>query len=320
MTAVAALIGLSVAFAVYAIGRTLGTRNQALHQRLDALVAMHMDAPPHVTDGGGRRHRSFLHFSNTSGFAARKARMLTRLDTQLRRADMSIGARDFATRWALVVACFGIVLMVGFGWLAFVMVWMIAGMGTYFYLQNRVNARIRRFHDGLHDALVMISNSLRAGHSFGQCLHVVSQEMQGPIQEEFSRIESEMQLGIGIEEALERGVTRIGSEDFELIVTAIQIQRQLGGNLAEVLDRIADTIRDRVKIKREVKALTAQGRLSGLIFMCMPAGIGGIVFLMNPSYISILFQSPIGIAMLVFAAISQVIGLAIIRKIVNVTL
>lgn len=245
---------------------------------------------------------------------------LQKLDVQLRRAEISLSSREFALRWTLMSAIVAVTVGFFFG-ISYAVVFVgCSYLGTLLYVRARISSRTRRVSDGLHPILVLITNALRAGQSFVQALHTVSQDGQGPLQEEFLRIEAELQLGATLEDAFMRANERIGSDDFDLIVTAILIQRQIGGNLAEVLEKIADTIRDRVRLKREVKALTSQGRLSASIFMVLPAGLGIILYMMNPMYISTLFQSPLGIAMLLIAGIGQLIGYVIIRRIVNVEL
>lgn len=249
-----------------------------------------------------------------------KIQWLIRMDTLLRHAEVDIPVKDFVARWFLIVLCvaMGMFLVAGIG--GAILGIGLGGGGVLLYLRARGQLRDRKFNDGLHDVLMMLSNSLHAGHSFVQSIQLVAQDSHGPIKEEFERLIAEMQMGVGIEEALLRSGERVKSEDYDLIITAISIQRQVGGNLAEVLESIAQTIRDRVKLKREVKALTSQGRLSALIFMVMPAGVGGILFLINPSYISVLFHSTIGIAMLIFAVLGQGIGYLIIRKIIKIDL
>ena len=127
-------------------------------------------------------------------------------------------------------------------------------------------------------------------------------------------------MGLHMEEALVRASNRIGSEDFDLIVTAIGISRQVGGNLAEVLDKISTTIRDRVRLQREVKSLTAQGRISAFVFMFMPAMIGCLLYLVNPAYMNVMIESKVGLLMLGVAFFGQLVGYLFIRKIIHVTL
>jgi tight adherence protein B len=178
--------------------------------------------------------------------------------------------------------------------------------------------RITKFNNQIGDALVVMANSLRAGFSFLQSMDMVSREMPSPISVEFARTLREMNLGTPTEEAMTHLAKRIGSDDLDLVVTAVVIQRQVGGNLAEVLDNISHTIRERVRIKGEIKTLTAQGRISGMVIGFLPVAISVILFVINPSYMMTLFTDPIGLMIVIMGAISQVIGIFIIKKIVDI--
>lgn len=178
--------------------------------------------------------------------------------------------------------------------------------------------RVQKFNSQIGDALVVMSNSMRAGFSFLQATEMVSKEMPSPICDEFARTLREMNLGTPTEEALLNLTTRIESEDLDLVITAVLIQRQVGGNLAEILDGISHTIRERIRIKGEIKTLTAQGRVSGIIVGVLPVVIGLVLSVINPSYIGALFTNPIGWAMLTAGVISQTIGIALIKKTVDI--
>jgi tight adherence protein B len=178
--------------------------------------------------------------------------------------------------------------------------------------------RLKRFNDQLGDGLLIMSNSLRAGYSFLQTLDSLRKESLPPLSTEVSRALHEMKLGTPTEEALQNMTKRVKSDDFDLIVTAVSIQRQVGGNLAEVLDNIASTIQERLRIKGEVRTLTAQGRISGVIVGLLPVFLAGFLFIINPTYMAILFKHPLGLALLGGALISEFIGILLIKKIVNI--
>ena len=185
-------------------------------------------------------------------------------------------------------------------------------------VNSKKRKRSAAMTDELPEALNIISSGLRAGFSFPQALSIVNREMEGPLQEEFSRVLKENRLGKPMDEALNDFLDRIENEDIELLVTALLIQRQVGGNLAEVLDSISHTIRERVRIKGEIKTLTAEGRLSAIILSLLPVAVALLISIMNTEYIMTLIREPIGIAMIVGAVILQVIGVFIIRKIVAI--
>ena len=186
------------------------------------------------------------------------------------------------------------------------------------FMSVKIDKRKKAFNDQLSDTIILIANALRTGYSFMQAIEMVSREMAKPIGEEFARVLKEMNLGVTTEDALNNMAKRVNSEDLDLVITAVLIQRQVGGNLAVVLDSIANTIRERVKIKGQIKTLTAQGKISGLIVGLLPIVIGSIIYLLNPEYIKILFVHPMGKMMLVAGVVSQFIGMMVIRNIINI--
>jgi len=187
-----------------------------------------------------------------------------------------------------------------------------------FILRSKIKKRIKTINSQLGDTIAILSNSLKAGHSFFQAVDSVANEMTGPISEEFIKLQKEINLGGSTEGALENMVERVGSDDVELMVTAVLIQRQIGGNLAEILDNISNTIRQRVKMKGEVKTLTAQGRISGLVISLLPLGLACIMAAISPEQIRLLVTDPIGILMIAMGVVMELIGFIFIRKIVNI--
>lgn len=188
----------------------------------------------------------------------------------------------------------------------------------WLYLGQLRQKRLHTFNNQLGDALLVMNNSLRAGYSFLQALEMVSREMSPPIASEFGRALREMQLGTATEVALNNLSRRVGSDDLDLVLTALTIQRQVGGNLAQIMDNIAETIRERVRIKGEIKTLTAQGRLSGLIIGILPLALLALLFLINPDYVGILWQEPLGRFLLGAAAAGEILGICLIKRIVDI--
>jgi len=187
-----------------------------------------------------------------------------------------------------------------------------------FYIKSRIKKRMKLMNEQLGDAIAMMSNSLKAGYSFLQAVDIVAEEITGPVAEEFAIFKKEVSLGLNTEKALENLSGRVRSDDLDLVITAVMIQRQVGGNLAEVLDKIAETIRDRLRIKGELKAITAQGRVSGLVISLLPIVLCLIIYMINPAQMSLLFTRPLGIIMLVVAAVMEFTGIILIRRIVRV--
>ncbi|MHB1629241.1 MAG: type II secretion system F family protein [Bacilli bacterium] len=176
----------------------------------------------------------------------------------------------------------------------------------------------REMESSLGDVVTVVAGALRAGYSFLQAIDILASETKGRMGDEFKRMLREMSLGVGVEEALTHAAERVASTDFDLIVAAVLVQRQVGGNLAEVLDLTGETIRERIRIKGEIRTLTAQGRMSLWIFTLLTPGIALALFLLNPSYIAALWQSSAGIAMVVGAVIGQALGALVIRNIVRI--
>jgi len=183
------------------------------------------------------------------------------------------------------------------------------------YLKKR---RIELFEKQLGDAISILANSLKAGYSYMQAVNSVAKDMPDPVGKEFKILLKEMSLGVTASEALENLTDRVDSKDLSLMVVAIKIQRETGGNLAEILMNISETIRARIKIQGEIKTLTAQGRMSGMVIGLMPIVLILILLLINKEYISILFNTQIGKVLVVCAVISELIGAFFIKKIVDI--
>lgn len=183
------------------------------------------------------------------------------------------------------------------------------------YLRNK---RMNAFAAQLPDAMELVARALRAGHSLASGLHVVSEELPEPISKEFARCYEEQNLGIPLEDTLNGMADRIPNLDLRFFVTSVAIQRQTGGDLAEILDRIGYIIRERFKILGQVKALTAEGRLSGLVLIAMPIGLFMMMMFMKPDYIELLWKDPLGIKMSIGAIVLMLIGSYAIKKIIDI--
>ena len=178
--------------------------------------------------------------------------------------------------------------------------------------------RLKLFAAQLPDAMELVARALRAGHSLAAGMHVVAEEMPAPISKEFGRVYEEQNLGIPLEESLRGMCERVPNLDLRFFVTSVAIQRQTGGDLAEILDRIGHIIRERFKILGQVKALTAEGRLSGIVLIALPIGLFMLMLWMKPDYISLLWKDDMGIKMSVGAIVLMLIGSYAIKKIVDI--
>ncbi len=256
----------------------------------------------------------------------------TRLAVDLARADLKMRPAEFLIIWGLTPVFF-VILATAFGFffpglqnpVALVVIFLLGLWAPRLFLTRRQKRRLRLFNEQLPDTITLLANSLRAGSSFLQGIELVTREARPPISEEFERVVREMQLGVALQPALNNLVRRVASEDLELMVTAIQIQSQVGGNLATVLDAIAHTIRERMRIYGEIQTLTAMQRYSGYVITLLPVGLAAILFIISPSYISVmlekppeLFGLPLGIVFFIVGLISMGIGYLFIRRIVDI--
>lgn len=182
------------------------------------------------------------------------------------------------------------------------------------------DSRRRRLDDQLPETLTLLVSSLRSGYSLPRAAQVVAQEMPPPVSEEFTTALAEMTLGLPLELALARMAGRVGSPDLVLIVTAVATQQQVGGNLAEILSRITDMIRERVRAEGEIGTLTAEGRLSGLILVLLPPTLALFLTLRSPHYFQPLLGSPVGHVLIGGAVLGQIIGTLLIQRMVKLDL
>jgi tight adherence protein B len=186
------------------------------------------------------------------------------------------------------------------------------------WLLMRRKRRLKKFAAQLPEALELIARALRAGHSLAAGMNLVAHEMSAPIAVEFGRTFEEQNLGIPLEEALDNLTQRVPNLDLKFFATAIILQRQTGGDLAEILDKIGHLVRERFQIWGQVQALTGEGRLSGIVLLALPPALFAVVYRMNPDYLMLLFTDEMGKKMLVGGLVMQLLGALAIRKIVNI--
>ncbi len=187
-----------------------------------------------------------------------------------------------------------------------------------FYVRILKGRRLNAFNGQLGDTIVLLSNSLRSGYSLLQSMETAAKEITPPMSTEIQRVTREVGLGLSMQEALANMYARMPSDDLDLLITAINVQHEVGGNLAEILDNIAHTIRERVRIQGEIRTITAQQRLSGYILAVLPAILGLIIYILNPQYISRLWSSTCGFILLGAGMLMLVLGFLAIRKITTI--
>ena len=230
------------------------------------------------------------------------------LAVQLERADMTIQPSEYVII-RLAMALVGIAALV------------LAVIGynlPKFYLNRRRNQRIAKLNSQLPEALTIISNALKAGFGLLQALHNASDQLDHPISTELGRTIHEMNIGSSAEESLIALSERSGSYDLDIVITAILVQRSVGGNLGEILDTVAETMRERIRIRGEIKTLTSQQKLTGIVIGFLPIGIGVLFQIMSPGYINPLFTTTMGKVMIGTACVLEVIGVMVIQRILDI--
>jgi tight adherence protein B len=291
--------------------RDMAARMAAIGRPVPQTAASPVDRPgtgwiPESVSAFGER------FAQAQGFSEK-------LDARLEAAGVNLRSGEFvvATVGAgLLGAVLGAAVLQNV-----VLAGVIGALGTVFptlALKVALNRRADRMREQLPDVLTIMASSLRAGHSFLQALDTVAREIPAPANVEFQRLVAEIRLGRPAEDALEALADRVGSSDFRWAVLAVNIQREVGGNLAEILDNVADTLRERATMRRQIKVLTAEGRLSAWVLAILPFAIGIYMFAVNPRYISLLFTTQIGLFMLGVAGVLMVLGILWMRKIVDI--
>ncbi|MBN1135673.1 MAG: type II secretion system F family protein [Anaerolineae bacterium] len=316
LSPVSAAVGAALAVLLIFIGISSARRSsdQIIEERLDLYSGR---GGPEGTDATPRKkRRSAMDGLDEAmvrrGFAAN-------LRTDLARADIKLRVAEF-----MGVTVLSAILFILLGRLLFgsPLLAMLAGVIGFFvprfYVGMRKGKRLNAFNDQLGDTITLLANSLRSGYSIVQSMDTVANQLPDPMASEFHRITQEIGLGLHYEQALNNMLRRMPSDDLDLMITAINIQGKVGGNLAEILDTIGHTIRERVRIKGEIRVLTAQQMISGYVLSFLPVGLGLVLYMINHTYMMNLFSDPCGWIMVGVAVIMIFSGFMIIRKIVNI--
>jgi tight adherence protein B len=312
-----ALLAFVVVVAIfYVIARVLGGPDGSIEDRLDQFVSREVAERP--TDDKAERTPSVFTKSIDAAVAGRG--FAQNISTQLARADLRLTPGEYIILTITSILSTGLIAYV-------VMhrnpILTLGGLvlGFFlprFYVKFRQAKRLRDFNNQLSDAINLLANGLRSGYSLLQAMDALAREMPPPIADEFQRVVREIGLGLSNERAMNNMLRRIPSDDLDLMITAINVQHEVGGNLAEILEVISHTIRERIRIKGEIRVLTSQQMLSGYVISFLPIGLGFILYAMNPDYMGAMFQEPCGWAMIAVGVISTTIGFIAIRKIVNI--
>lgn len=242
-----------------------------------------------------------------------------RIELMMQQADWPIRGTEFEAILLLWGGLVGLITFLvtlkGVMFIAGALAGILMGLAL---LGLRIRRRRKKFTNQLGDMLTMVANALRAGFSFMQAFELISREMDAPMGREVQLVVNEVNLGNTLESALDNMQRRVASPDFELVVTAVLIQRQVGGDLASILDTISETIAERVRMRREVMALTAQGRLSGIVVAVIPVALGLFLEIVNPGYLKPLLETDLGRMFIIGAIIMDMIGFLVIKRIVDI--
>lgn len=262
-----------------------------------------------------RLHEIFAEKARRTGSASRRSR----LDLMMVRAGLPLLGSEFlaiSAGGALLV--FIIIALATRNPVTGLLALLLFLAADFVFVQRRITKRLNNFQRQLADCLSLVANSLRAGFSFLQTMEIISREMEPPMSTEFERVMRDTSLGKSLDEALHDMDERVGSADFSLVVTAVLIQQQVGGNLATILDTIRSTITERIRIRREVNTLTAQGKMSGIVLACIPVALALFFYISSPEYLTPLLTTDIGKVAIIGTVFLVIVGFIIIRKIVDI--
>lgn len=255
------------------------------------------------------------------------SRLTERFQFQPRLQEMleQAGLRWHATRLmhaclAMFLVCFGLgwfMIPVEFHQLAWIPA-LVGGALPLLFVMRKRSARMKRFEELFPESLEFVARSMRAGHAFSVSLEMIHREFQEPLSGEFRRTFEEHNLGLPLDSALQKLAKRVPLLDVHFFVSAVLLQKRTGGNLAEILDKLAYVIRERFKLRGRIKAISAHGRMTGIALTCIPVAVGVMMFYVNPDYIRFFFQDEVGHYMFGGAILLQCIGYGVIRKIVKI--
>ena len=323
----------AAAIFLIAIGIAASGSGSGVSARLERYASARQTGKPEATGSGGIQD-----LLAQSAALAQLNKVVEQRDfganlaRDIARADLRLKPSEFLLIWGAAIVGIPIVMFAfspflpSLGNPLFLLIGALVGfLLPRFWLSRRKSGRLSAFNKQLPDTITLIANALRAGSSFLQAIEMVVRESRPPISTEFSRVIREVNLGLPFEQALENMVRRVRSDDLELMATAIAIQHQVGGNLAEILDSIAYTIRERVRIKGEIRTLTAQQRLSGYVVAGLPIGLAGFLFVIAPGFMAPMFLNPpsvlglpAGVIILMFGGFMMFLGFLAIRRIVDI--
>ncbi len=282
----------------------------AVNERLEKLMVREVESRTDESNKSGRKIRLW---NSSRNFASE------RLSHDLQAAGILMRPEEFLIGWMLLAAVPMLLIMLITSNTALALVVALIGAVLPPIIVNRAkDKRMELFSKQLGEALPVIGNSLRSGFTFQQSMENVYNNMPDPLSYEFGKAIREMQYGIPFDEAVQRLGDRMQNKDLNLLISAVIIQGKVGGNLAELIDIIGDTIKDRIKIQRDIKTMTGAGKLSGIILGLLPVGLMAVLSIMSPDYLSGFFSSSLGMVMIAVAIFMEIIGFTIILKMTDI--
>ena len=313
LTAMVFVSTLSLLLGIYAFirGRRAGIENRLRRIVLDPVIREEAMETVLVAAPGGRHRKKRA--------AKGRRRYTALLEEKLVQGGLPLRAAEFvslvagATFLAAVV-----VFLLGGGFTHLFLVVTGAVVSSCMFVKMRINQRRRLLGAQVSDMILLMANGLKAGHSLIQVLENISREIQPPLSDYLRTFLRDTIMGVPMEEALRKLEQRTGDEDLSLVITAILIQYQVGGNLAEILNNISHTIRERVRLKGEIRTLTAQGRMSAIVVSLVPIAVALFLFVSNPDFLMVLLEEPVGWFMVGAAVSFQLVGVLLIRRIVDI--
>lgn len=314
---ISGLMFLAILFGVIGVNRLRGEKRGEMVQRLDNLTRSGSEA-----SDGDQNRLAGIDYTKILGRVGKGFSGLSiseRLEDDLDKADVLLRIEELIGLLIVMALGFGIIVTAMTNSFTYGLIGALIGaLLPIVFVKYKKSQREAMLSEEIGESLTGMSNSLRAGYSFQQAMDVVGKETQGPLGKEYRRTLREINLGVTTEQALQNLINRVKNEDLELMISSVLIQRSIGGNLAEMFDKIADTIRQRIRMKGEVKVLTAQARVSSWIIGLMPIALIVIISMINPSFLSFFFETTLGMILLACAAVSEIIGFMLIRKITNI--
>lgn len=300
-----------VAYAGYTLVETTLLRQSRIRKRVANSEgnAAQAQASAHDTgNAGADRFPTISRIIASREIADRLLLMLMQAGVKLRPSEFAGATCGLALLLGLVMGVLARSVVAEFVGIA------IGLVAPFLYLKSLKERRLTLFNRQLPDSLGLIASAIRSGLSVQRSMQMVAEEMPNPISEEFLRVLNETNVGLATDVALTRMAARVPSYDLQLVVTAVIIQQQIGGNLAEIIDSIAETIRERVRVEGEVTALTAEGRISGIVLTILPLIMAGLITILNPGYLRPLVVEPFGMYIIVGALSMQAFGALIIKR------